>query len=322
VELRTIAVDGLDLRVATSAGNPGTLPLFFFNGIGANLELLRGFVDEMGKHGIGIIAFDVPGTGGSSEPAAPYRLSWLANLASDLLAGLGVQGQVDVGGVSWGGAIAQEFTHRYPLRVRHLLLAATSAGAVSVPGNPSALAKLLDRRRYAERDFMAHIGGELYGGKFRGNPKLLAHYAASLSAPKGKGYFFQLLALVGWTSAHWLRTLRQPTLVLSGTDDPIVPLPNGWLLAKLIPNARLVTVEDGHLFLVTSARECAPIIAKFLLGEESLPGRAGQGSRAMLIRHAPKVLAKTASRLVQDVRKMTRGLRALSRRVASAVKRG
>jgi poly(3-hydroxyalkanoate) depolymerase len=300
MDLRTIAVDGLDLRVATSAGNSGTLPLFFFNGIGANLELLRGFADEMGKYGIGIIAFDVPGTGGSSEPAAPYRLAWLAKLACEVLVRLGIQGQVDVGGVSWGGAIAQEFTHRYPLRVRRLLLAATSAGAVSVPGQPSALGKLLDHRRYAERDFMAQIGGELYGGKLRGNPKLLAQYAQSLSAPKGKGYFFQLLALVGWTSAHWLRTLRQPTLVMSGTDDPIVPVANGWLLAKLIPNARLVTIEDGHLFLVTSARECAPIIAHFLLDEESLRDRAGEAPSAVPIVHPPEVLAKTASRKAPD----------------------
>ena len=48
--------------------------------------------------------------------------------------------------------------------------------------------------------------------------------------------------------------LRQPTLVIAGKDDPIVPLANGRIMAKLIPDARLVTLEDGHLFLLTSAR--------------------------------------------------------------------
>jgi len=62
----------------------------------------------------------------------------------------------------------------------------------------------------------------------------------------------------------WLRLLRQPTLVMAGTDDPIVPPVNGRILAKLIPNARLVTVEDGHLFLITSARESAETISGFL----------------------------------------------------------
>jgi pimeloyl-ACP methyl ester carboxylesterase len=62
----------------------------------------------------------------------------------------------------------------------------------------------------------------------------------------------------------WLRLLSQPTLVMAGTDDPIVPVANGRILAKLIPDARLVTIDDGHLFLVTSAGESAEIIADFL----------------------------------------------------------
>jgi pimeloyl-ACP methyl ester carboxylesterase len=61
--------------------------------------------------------------------------------------------------------------------------------------------------------------------------------------------------------AHWLHRLRQPTLVMMGADDPIVPIVNGRILATLIPNARLVSIADGHLFL---AREVAPIIATFL----------------------------------------------------------
>jgi poly(3-hydroxyalkanoate) depolymerase len=264
VNIRTIAVGDLSLRVATSVGRAGTRPLFFFNGIGANLELLGGFALEMERLGIGLIAFDVPGTGGSSAPRHPYRLAWLASLASELLVRLGVQGQVDVGGVSWGGAIAQEFTHRYPLRVHRLVLAATSAGAISVPGQPWALTKLLDRRRYADPEFMTEIAGELYGGKLRDNPKLLEHYAESLRSPRAEGYGLQLRALLGWTSAHWLRTVQQPTLVMAGTDDPIVPIANGRLLAKLLPRARLVPIDDGHLFLITSAQECAAIIADFL----------------------------------------------------------
>jgi pimeloyl-ACP methyl ester carboxylesterase len=49
-----------------------------------------------------------------------------------------------------------------------------------------------------------------------------------------------------------------------GMDDPIVPIVNGRILAKLIPNARLVTIDDGHLFLVTSPCESARIVAEFL----------------------------------------------------------
>lgn len=274
-DVRTIAVSGRNLRVATSPGSPGSIPLFFFNGIGANLDMVRGFAAEMATFGIGIVIFDVPGTGGSSAPAAPYRFGWLATLADGVLTGLGITAQVDALGVSWGGALAQEFTHRYPERVRRLILAATSAGAVSLPGRLSALSKMISARRYIDPNYMAHVGGQLYGGKMRTNPELLKAHSNLLRAPRGAGYSFQLLAGVGWTSAHWLHKLAQPTLVMMGSDDPIMPVANGRLLAKLIPHARLVTLDDGHLFLLTSAHESAQIIAAFLLEEKAREHAAG-----------------------------------------------
>ncbi len=264
MDISEIEAGGYTLRVGTSRGAPGTLPLLVFNGLGANLDLLRGFAEEMAQHGIGIVTFDIPGTGGSSTPVVPYRLWNLARLANKVLTRSGIAGQVDVAGVSWGGALAQEFAHRYPRRARRLLLAATTAGAIAVPGRWSALSKMLLPRRYADPAYFSSIGPALYGGKFREDPALLAKYAHLIRAPKGVGYYYQLLAASGWTSVPWLWRLPQQTLVMMGTDDPIVPLVNGRLLAALIPNARLTTIADGHLFLVTSRRECAPIVADFL----------------------------------------------------------
>src|SRR5262245_3763753 len=72
-----------------------------------------------------------------------------------------------------------------------------------------------------------------------------------------------LIAGFGWTSLPWLHLLLQPTLVMAGDDDPLVPLANGRILASLIPNARLATIDDGHLFLITSACQSAEIISEF-----------------------------------------------------------
>jgi pimeloyl-ACP methyl ester carboxylesterase len=78
------------------------------------------------------------------------------------------------------------------------------------------------------------------------------------------GYLYQLLAMAGWTSLPWLRSLPQPTLVLMGIEDPLVPPINGRILARLIPNARLQMIDDGHLFMVTRPGETARIIEEFL----------------------------------------------------------
>jgi poly(3-hydroxyalkanoate) depolymerase len=261
--LSTIRAAGYRLRVATSQRERDSIPFFLFNGLGANLELLLPFAQEMEKYGSWIVTFDVPGIGGSDPPAAPYRLSGLARVANEVLIRLGITGAVDLLGVSWGGGFAQAFTHRYPQRVRRLVLAATTAGAVAVPGRFSALVSLLSSRRY-ESGRMVGVGGELYGGKVHRNPELMEQYGKLLRSPKGIGYRFQLLSGVGWTSVHWLHELKQPTLVMMGTDDPLIPVANGRLLAGLIPKARLVTLPDGHVFLLTSARESAAIVHEFL----------------------------------------------------------
>jgi pimeloyl-ACP methyl ester carboxylesterase len=108
------------------------------------------------------------------------------------------------------------------------------------------------------------VGGQIYGGDYRRDAQLLASHSRHIRPLCGRGYFYQLLATVGWTSIFWLHTLRQETLVMMGSDDPIVPVVNGRILATLIPNARLHVVDDGHLFLASRAREVAPLVHAFL----------------------------------------------------------
>jgi pimeloyl-ACP methyl ester carboxylesterase len=93
------------------------------------------------------------------------------------------------------------------------------------------------------------------------------------------GYFYQLLAMAGWTSLPWLWSLQQPTLVLMGSDDPLVPPINGRILTGLIPNAELCMIDDGHLFLVTRPAETAALIEAFLTNESRQVQRSSLRSR-------------------------------------------
>ncbi len=111
---------------------------------------------------------------------------------------------------------------------------------------------------------MRRIAGDIYGGSLRAAPELVGAHLRHVRWSSDYGYYLQLIAGFGWTSLPWLRFLTQPTLVMAGTDDPIVPVVNGQILAKLIPAARLVTIEDGHLFLVTSAAKSAELVSQFL----------------------------------------------------------
>ena len=254
-------VDGQTLRVGVRQGEKTHPPLLLFNGIGANIELVEPFLDAL--NGPEAIIFDVPGVGGSPAPRFPYRPWTLARLTAQLLDQLGHE-QADVLGVSWGGALAQQFAFQHARRCRRLVLAATSPGSLMVPGKLTVLLKMATPRRYKNSDYMNRIAGDIYGGALRGSPELARKHLRHVRWSGDYGYYLQLIAGAGWSSLPWLRLLGQPTLVMAGTDDPIVPTANGRILARLIPNARLVTIDDGHLFLVTSARESAEIISKFL----------------------------------------------------------
>ena len=261
-EKRTIIVDGQPLRIAIRRGDDTRTPLLLMNGIGINLEVLQPFVDALDQ-GHEVIRFDVPGTGGSPAPTIPYRFSALARLVAQMLNQLGYQ-RVDVLGVSWGGGLAQQFAYQFPERCRRLILVSTGTGALMVPGKPSALAKIATPRRYKDPARMAQIAGEIYGGKVRKQPELARTFAETAQAGSRLGYLYQLLGPVGWTSVRWLHKIRQPTLILHGDEDPLVPPVNAKIMHRLIPHSKLYIFHDGHLGLGTSAVELAQVIDQFL----------------------------------------------------------
>jgi poly(3-hydroxyalkanoate) depolymerase len=236
------------------------------NGIGASLEVLQPFVDALDARR-SVVRFDVPGVGGSPRPDDPYNLSTFSPVIAGMLGRLGYDGEVDVLGLSWGGGLAQHFAVQHRRRVRRLVLAATGTGALMVPANPRVLARMLTPRRHRDPDYARRIAGEIYGGSVRTDPARAAAalHSATRLGPR-RGYYYQLAASTGWSSLPFLRLIRQPTLVIAGDDDPIIPVVNARIMARLIPNARLHLYRGGHIALITEAPELAPVIEGFLDG--------------------------------------------------------
>ena len=263
---KTINVQGTHVYVAIRQGDGSGPALLLINGLGANLELFEPFLDALDNVGgqkIGTICFDIPGVGGSPLPRFPLRFRGLARLVAQMLDVLGQQ-QVDVLGISWGGGLAQQFAHQYSWRCRRLILVSTSTGGISVPGRPDVLVKLLSPRRYFSPSYMESIAPILYGGSFQENPDLARAHAQMIRAPHSLGYYGQMLASLGWTSMPWLHRLHQPTLVLAGKDDAIVPPINARIMARLIPYATLRVFKGGHLFALTEKEQVASLVHAFL----------------------------------------------------------
>jgi len=260
-----VDVDGVRLRV----GIRGTgRPLLLLMGIGGSLEMWTPFEDALDPAAVQTITVDAPGTGGSAAYRVPRRMRGLAGTLDRLIGRVGY-GAVDVLGVSFGGVLAQQLAHQAPGRVRRLVLAATGVGVGGVPGSPRVLLRLATPRRYTQPDYFRSVAGEIYGGAARDDPDAMLHgsLARFARAPSLGGYLAQLYAITGWSSLPWLGRLPQRTLVLAGDDDPIVPLVNGRMLRRLIPEARLHIVPGGgHLFLLERPAEMAGLVTGFLSG--------------------------------------------------------
>ena len=263
------------LRVMIENAGAGR-PLLLINGIGATGDLFRPFRQHFADRET--IAFDAPGVGGSPERLYPPTMRQLAALVAGLIDELG-HDKVDVLGISWGGALAQELPRRHPRSVNRLILAATMPGWTSLPGRPAAMSVLMSPARYYSPEYLQRVAPTLYGGAIREHPQLLKEHARLRAAqpPTRLGYMHQLAALRRWTSVPWLHRLPHRTLVLAGDDDPIIPLANARLIASRIPAGRLHVVEGGgHLFLFTRAEEMADLVRDFL-------ATGGEAARLQLV---------------------------------------
>lgn len=255
-----ITVGRQRVRVAVHEGDGTHPPLLLMNGLGVSFEGLQPFVDAL-QPTTGVIRFDVPGVGGSPTPSAPYRFWGVSRLVARMLDVLG-HPRVDVLGVSWGGALAQQFAFQDRRRCRRLVLVSTSSG-VTIPGNPSIVREMLSRRRFVDPEHARNVAPRIYGGRLRSDASgvvdVLHHVRGDL-----RGHLYQQMAVLGWTSVPFAPFIRQPTLVLTGDDDPVIAPVNARIMHRLLPNAKLQVFHDGHLGLLTSAEELAPIIEGFL----------------------------------------------------------
>jgi poly(3-hydroxyalkanoate) depolymerase len=266
--LELVTVRDRTLRIAVRAAkddlaDPARPPLLLCNGIGGSLELLQPFVDALGPQRE-VIRFDLPGIGGSPPPSAPYHMTTLPWLVTGLLDQLGHR-QADVLGISWGGGLAQQLAAACPLRVRRLVLVATGTGMLMVPARPKILRHLLTPQRHRDPGYAVRMAAEIYGGTLRTHPDRVRELLHP-TAPTGprRGYYYQLLAGVGWTSLPWLAALEQPTLVLAGDDDPVVPLVNARLMHRLLRRSVLHIYPGGHLELIANPALLAPLVEEFL----------------------------------------------------------
>jgi pimeloyl-ACP methyl ester carboxylesterase len=253
-------------------------PLLLVPGLGNNVDMWAPFMEQF-KHRR-VIRLDAPGTGLSTTPLFPVTIPALADLLATVLTERGVTA-TDVVGFSYGGAVAQQLAYAHPARVKRLVLAATFCGVGAVPGSPMAMMGLSTPLRYYSASYFDRTSAITCGGVTGRDPsarRRMMNLRRSYP-PSSYGYTMQLLSLAGWSSYPFLHRIPHDTLVISGDDDPLVPVANAQLLATRIPRARLEIVENGgHLLLWDDAKNLGERIGRFI---NAAPTMAAPPSRPM-----------------------------------------
>ena len=246
-------------------------PLLLVPGLGNNVDMWQPFMDQFRERRI--VRLEAPGTGLSSTPTVPVRIPELSDMLAAILDDCGIE-WADVVGFSYGGAVAQQFAHDHPARVRRLVLAATFCGMGSVPGSQAAMMSLATPLRYYSPSYYNRTA-QITSGGVTGRDSSVRHWMIQerrRHPPSSVGYTLQLLGILGWSSRSFLHEIPHETLVICGDDDPLVPVANGEMLARLIPRAQLEVVERaGHLLLWDDAKNASRRIRRFLNSETTDP---------------------------------------------------
>jgi pimeloyl-ACP methyl ester carboxylesterase len=222
-----------------------------------------------------VVAFDNRGSGRSDKPATLYTIRLLADDTAGLMDALGIA-SAHVYGQSMGGLIAQELALTYPQRVRTLVLGSTSCGGrQAVPALPEHLTLMASLITFSPEEAAEKGLPLMYSDEFiaRRRQELIDRALAEAELrPPPDAFARQVQAAVRYKAYDRLTQIRCPTLVISGSDDKIVPAENSRILAERIPNAEFVVLpKAGHGYLVECAEESNAIVLDFLRHHRSGP---------------------------------------------------
>jgi pimeloyl-ACP methyl ester carboxylesterase len=254
-----------------SFGDKGGTPLVF-------LQHFSGTIDDWDPAVVNVLAKDRPvvvfdNTGvGKSSGRTPDNILQMATDTAQFLSALDLK-NVDLLGFSLGGLVAQQLAFDHPELVRKIVLAGTAP-----QGGEEHLLKVL---------------GEAFSQKGASDPKLYLFFTQS-EASQAAGRAFlervnsrqvdrdppsgqeitdpQAKAIITWCATKdpehsILKAIRQPVLVVNGSNDIMLPAENSYVMFKHLRDAKLMLYPDsGHGALFQYAEDFVYQTTRFLTG--------------------------------------------------------
>lgn len=241
-------------------------PLVLISGLAARGESFSYQLPALAEH-FQTIIFDNRGVGETDQPRQAYSLAQMADDTAGLLNALNIA-SAHVYGVSMGGMIAQELILKHPRRVGKLALGCTHSGIKHCIPSPQWVRDIFRNAKGKTREQLVRecIPVNFAPHTIENNPTLVETVVQRMINNKQQdyAYYLQLDAVYGFEAYDRLPEIKAPTLVLTGTEDVLIPPENSRLLVERIPDARLIEFDEtGHLFFIEKANQVNQALISF-----------------------------------------------------------
>lgn len=253
----------------TVDGQLGGPPLLLIMGLGgSSAEWGSDFLEQLARH-FQVACMDNRGVGESTTATYDFTLQDMVEDAIAVLDDLAWP-RAHVLGLSMGGMIAQQMAISAPGRVAGLVLMSTHFGGsevVPLTERGKGLFAGLIAGETMEQYFARRFTTLAAPGFAERNPAVVTRFVSGRGTRQVTPELFQaqLTAVHGSDRSRMVARISQPTLVLHGDEDCLIPVDNGRNLAARIPGAQLSVLEDcGHLPPWEHPAECAARLVPFL----------------------------------------------------------
>lgn len=266
-----ISVKGMDVHFRDEGNPTDTIPIVLIHGTGSSLHTFDIWADGLKKSNR-VIRMDLPAYGLTGPfPDSNYSMVQYTTFIKDFLTALGIKRCV-LAGNSLGGQIAWNFTIKQPNIVEKLILidaAGYPKDSKSVPiafkvAKTPILNKLLT---YVTPQFLVRASVEnVYFDTSKVTDSLVQRYFELTLRAGNRQAFVDRFRMSKDVNTHKeIKNIMQPTLILWGANDLLIPLENAYKFQENLPNSTLIVLNNsGHTPMEESPTESLDLLLSFL----------------------------------------------------------
>jgi pimeloyl-ACP methyl ester carboxylesterase len=279
IKKHSVKVNGINVTIHEAFSVKAKIPVLLLHGGGLDSAMLSygSIITTLGEK-YHVIAPDLPGYGETDIPDAPYTIEWYKEFLHEFIKVLGYN-QIDLGGLSLGGAIVLGYSLNYPQKVRRLILIAPYGLTDKIP-NPKLSLWLLKHPRIYDSINKLILSNKIFLKAtlktiLVNSDKLTNDVVTQLmelghKPDSGRAFrAFQLSEIknkkLKTCYLNRLHNLTMPVLLLTGKNDSLVPSKDVKRASELIPNSKLVEIDKcGHWLPRDKSTEFIGELQKFL----------------------------------------------------------